>query len=302
MNTTRPSRVVVCARATRRSASRRGRTERTALVERHRAGKPFQPPLRRACESGRSSAARYRATATKEAIRVFGTPPCSCHSEPACDRRRHLGDDGRGRGLRAGAHRLGRLHGPCHEQSVAAAAVGRRHPEDAAGSWRVHVSLAVQHHRHPPDERRRLRRPGLRLLRRLLLLEQHQQPRRQRHDADLPRAAAHQGRRRADVVQLQQEQRPDAEARSAVLGRQSLELGERRGLVFQRDAAEHALRAPGHRHEPAALRRLVARHVHGVRRRLAARRLRQQPLHLADSLEQRRPGALGDAARRLQLR
>ncbi len=93
-----------------------------------------------------------------------------------------------------------------------------------AATRHVHVSLAVFHDRRSPDECQRLWRPGLRAVRRLLLLEQHQQPRRQRHDAGVPRPRAPQGRRRPDAVQLQQENRRDEESRSDVLGRQPVQL------------------------------------------------------------------------------
>src|SRR4051812_26155578 len=88
MNTTRPSRVVVCPRlrasrfgghalALRRRVDASGRTERTALVERQRAGKPLQHPFVAPARAAGRRPPWYRPIGTKEAIRVFGTPPCS---------------------------------------------------------------------------------------------------------------------------------------------------------------------------------------------------------------------------------
>ena len=67
------------------------------------------------------------------------------------------------------------------------------------------------------------------------LLEQHQQPRRQRHDADLPRPRAPPRRRRTDAVQLRQAHRRDPQRRPAV---------RRRQPVFARAPARAGTSAP----------------------------------------------------------
>ena len=99
----------------------------------------------------------------------------------------------------------------------------------------------------------RLRRRRLRAAGRLLVLEQHQQPRRQRHDADLPGPHAPEGRRRPHAFQLQQDAPARRQPRPALPGRPPAELEHRRGLVLQRHAAQHAV--PERRAAPAALRR-----------------------------------------------
>ena len=118
----------------------------------------------------------------------------------------------------------------------------------------VHVSRALPHDRRPPDQRQRLRRQRLRQLRRLLLLEQHQQPRRQRHDADRSwRSTARKGGGGPTLFSYNKNTRRDAQPRAAVRRRQPVQLGDRRRLVLQRHPAERAVRQrrPAH----AALRR-----------------------------------------------
>ena len=217
-------------------------------------------------------------------------------SHPSCRSvrgRRRADDPGR----RLSAVLTRRLPGERHDGTGAAETVGRGPAGAAAGARPVHLPFALQHERRPDHQRHRLRRRRLRRRGGVFLLAQHQQPRRQQPDADVPRPEPLTRRTRPLAVQLRQDHRPGRQSRAAVRPCRPSQLAQHRGLVLEHDQTDQDLRRLQLPH--AALRRQHPPVRDRVRRRPPVRRRQDR---LADAQQRRRQGALRHPAHQHHLR
>jgi hypothetical protein len=124
--------------------------------------------------------------------RLGGHRVFSVLREPGPERARAAGYD----------HPIWRLRGEDQQHRRTTALEPGSDPIPAPGARRLRVSVPLRHRRGEDHQRHGLRRFGLPAVGRLLVLEQHEQLRREQHDADLPRAEPLPRRRGPDAVHI----------------------------------------------------------------------------------------------------